>query len=333
LDAVANVQTGYEFGRHGDPYLSNEAAIRDFWSVRVGDEFVSHYPPGAALHVAPLYAVWPSDARVARALIIGEERDLRIPPLAPAAIVSAAVTALAVGLVAVASNRLVSSWHAVGAGIALGVGTGAWAVASDQLWQHGPAMMWVAAGMVLSVNRPLGGGFAFGIAAITRPHAALVGLGVAGARRFEDRKLWPAVGIAGLTAKGVAAVVAYNAWVFGGASISGGYSEGFVARLLALDNLRWFAGNVVGSLIDPARGLIVYSPFLLFLIPGLPYAWRDSPWWARGAAVGGLLYLVVQLKANRFSGGEFFFSYRYPLEAPTAAAPLLALAYAGWVAR
>jgi hypothetical protein len=48
--------------------------------------------------------------------------------------------------------------------------------------------------------------------------------------------------------------------------------------------------------------------------------------------VGGLLYLLVQLKANRFSGGEFFFSYRYPLEALTAAAPLLALAYAGWVA-
>jgi len=194
-------------------------------------------------------------------------------------------------------------------------------------------MMWIAAGMVLSVRRPLAGGLAFGIAAVTRPHTALVGLAVAAARWIEDRKLWGAVGAAALTVAGLAAVVTYNAWLFDGASISGGYGDSLVTRLMSSSNLGWYAGNLVGALIDPTRGLLVYSPFLVFLIPGLPYAWRESPWWVRGAAVGGALYLLVQLKANVFEEGDTFFSYRYPLEALTAAAPLLVLAYSGWVAR
>jgi len=129
LDAFANVQTGYEFGRHGDPFLSEEAAIGGIWSVPVGDEWVSHYPPGAALHVAPLFAIWSSEAKVITTSLLDEERVLRVPPMAPVAIVAAAVTAVAMGLVAVASNRIVPSLHAVGSGLVLGLGTGVRAVA------------------------------------------------------------------------------------------------------------------------------------------------------------------------------------------------------------
>ncbi len=333
LDAFANVQTGYELGRNGDPFLSEEAAVGHLWSVPVGEEYVSHYPPGAALHVAPLFAIWPADASIENLTVSDVRRDIRIPPLAPAAIVSATIAAIAMGLVSVAANRIASSWLAIGTGLVLGLGTGTWAVASHQLWQHGPAMMWVAAGTVLSAHRPLGAGVAFGIAVVTRPHTALVGLSVSIARWIKDRKPWPAVGTATFTVAGLAVVVTYNAWLLGESSISGGYGDSLVTRLLSLGNLGWYAGNIIGSLVNPVRGLLVFSPFLVLLIPGLPAAWRESPWWVRGAAVGGLIYLLVQLKANRFSGGDAYFSYRYPLEALTAAAPLLTLAYERWTDR
>ncbi|NNC41124.1 MAG: hypothetical protein HKN95_10570, partial [Acidimicrobiia bacterium] len=80
------------------------------------------------------------------------------------------------------------------------------------------------------------------------------------------------------------------------------------------------------------RGFLLWSPFLLVLIPGLRAAWKAAPAWVRGSALGGLVYLLVQYKANRFSGGGGFFTYRYPLEALTAAAPLLYLSYREWVA-
>ena len=51
----------------------------------------------------------------------------------------------------------------------------------------------------------------------------------------------------------------------------------------------------------------------------------------RGSAVGGLLYLLLQLKANRYSGGEGFWGYRYPLETLAASAPLLLLSYREWL--
>ena len=44
------------------------------------------------------------------------------------------------------------------------------------------------------------------------------------------------------------------------------------------------------------------------------------------------MYLLFQYKANRYTGGSGFATYRYPLEALTAAAPVLLLSYTEWVA-
>ena len=43
--------------------------------------------------------------------------------------------------------------------------------------------------------------------------------------------------------------------------------------------------------------------------------------------------LLFQYKANRYTGGSGFATYRYPLEALTAAAPVLVLSYTEWVAK
>ena len=122
----------------------------------------------------------------------------------------------------------------------------------------------------------------------------------------------------------------YNWWVWGTPSISGGYGDGFVGNALSTD-FGAYVVNIFGALTDPFHGLLTYSPFLLILIPGLREAWKNSPDWAKGGSIGGIVYLLVQLKANRFSGGEGFVGYRYPLEALTASAVLLFVSYQRWV--
>ena len=127
-------------------------------------------------------------------------------------------------------------------------------------------------------------------------------------------------------------LVGYNAVVYGEPSVSGGYTEIFVDNATSLDMVSYLR-NLALALLSPTRGLLMWSPFLIILLPGLGAAWRSAPSWVRGGALGGLLYLLVQLKANRYSGGSGFATYRYPLEAVTAAAPLLFLSYTKWVAR
>jgi alpha-1,2-mannosyltransferase len=129
---------------------------------------------------------------------------------------------------------------------------------------------------------------------------------------------------------GLAVLVWFNNAVYGSTSVAGGYGAAFNERAASFDVLDYL-GNIALALVDLDRGLLVFSPFLILLIPGLRAGWRAAPAWVRGSAVGGLLYLLLQLKANRYSGGEGFWGYRYPLETLVAAAPLLLLSYTEWV--
>jgi hypothetical protein len=69
------------------------------------------------------------------------------------------------------------------------------------------------------------------------------------------------------------------------------------------------------------------APFIVPLLFGVRASWRAAPPWVRCAAVCGVVYLLVEFKSNRFSGGAPFWSYRYPLEGLTLLAPPLLLAW------
>jgi hypothetical protein len=142
----------------------------------------------------------------------------------------------------------------------------------------------------------------------------------------------PALKIGAGSLLGLGGLLWYNWWVWGEPSVSGGYGDAGVDQVLSTDFVA-YGQNILSAALDPAHGLLPYSPFLLILIPGLREAWRNSPDWAKGATIGGIAYLLVQLKANRFSGGSGFVGYRYPLEALTAAAVVLFISYQQWVSR
>lgn len=128
------------------------------------------------------------------------------------------------------------------------------------------------------------------------------------------------------TSPGVAAMLAYNAVVFGAPSVSGGYPTDLVGG--AVDRgVGWYVANVASAFVDADFGVFTWSPVVLMASIGAAIAWQGTPGWARVAAVGGLAYLVLQLALNGARGGYGFQYYRYPLETLMACAPVL---YAGW---
>jgi hypothetical protein len=299
---------------------------------------VSQYPPGAALLAAPAYWLAHQPLTLFYVDDADDPNDTPIPfPLdspAPGAIVAALATAVAMGLVAQTVFSIGGSQlQAVATGYVGGLATPMWATASDALWQHGPAAMWVALALYLvSRDKLMLSGLAFGMVVLTRPPLIVIAICVGLYVGWNRRSLSSTARIAFGTLAGLAALLAFNWWVWGTLTVSGGYGADFVNRTFSL-NVVGYAENLFRALFDLNRGLFLYAPFLLLLIPGLRAAWRSGPDWARAAAVGGVLYLLLVYKANRFSGGDGFIGYRYPLEALTAAAVLLFASYRGWVSR
>lgn len=343
IDPASNVFTAWELGEHGDVLLEQHEALAtdDYfgtigWIVPAGESAASLYPPGTAFLAAPLYAVWSGEAMTQ--VVTGANNveaaavEIPIPPLAPAAIVASTVTAIAVGLLALTFRQLVGGRTALIAAYVAGLGTGLWSIAADALWQHGPSIMWIAGGLMLSANYQAASGFAFGAAILTRPHTALIAAGNGLAQAWECRSWRPAIRVGLGSATGLGLLIWFNNAVFGSPSVAGGYGDRFAERMASLDLLD-YAGNILLVFVHPLRGLLVFSPFLILLIPGLRAAWQAAPGWVRGSAIGGLLYLLLQLKAEGYSGGSSFWGYRYPLETLAAAAPLLLLAYTEWVER
>ena len=345
IDPFTSAVTGWHIGMTGSVLLPDyeEAAEPEqfgniAWIVESPRGPVSQYPPGAAALSAPLYRIW--NQPLSPAVIGGfnnpdaEPIPLGFPSLTPATLAAALASAAAMGFLA-ATIPLVggSRYQAVITGYVGGLATTMWAVASDALWQHGPASMWIALAILLVARSHLEwAGLAFGAAILTRPHLALIAAALGVFLVVSRRSLVPALKIGAGSLLGLAGLLWYNFWIWGSPSITGGYGDGFVGNVLSTD-FGAYVVNIFGALTDPFHGLLPYSPFLLILIPGLREAWRNSPDWAKGAGIGGIVYLLVQLKANRFSGGEGFVGYRYPLEALTAAAVVLFISYQQWVSR
>ncbi len=345
IDAFTNAVTGWHIGMTGSVVLVDyEEATRPeqfgniAWIVESPRGPVSQYPPGAALLSAPLYRIW--NQPLSPAVIRGfnnpdaEPIPLGFPSLTPATLAAALASAAAMGFIAAAIPYAGGSrYQAVIVGYIGGLATSMWAVASDALWQHGPAAMWIALGIFLVArSRLTWAGLAFGAAVLTRPHLAFIAAAVGLFLVVSRRSIVPGLKIGAGSLLGLGALLWYNWWLWGTLSVSGGYGEGAINQVLSQDLVSYLR-NITGAAIDPVRGLLPYSPFLLLLIPGLRLAWKNSPDWAKGASIGGVVYLLIQLKANRFSGGSGFVGYRYPLEALTASAVILFGSYKHWVAQ
>lgn len=339
IDPAANVLTAWELGTQGDVVLDRWEGVTGPDHFNVANQLVdtdrgpvSKYPPGAALLAAPAYSV----VRSLDVVTIGypanvdgtsvERTDtIPLPEVWPGSVVAAVATAGAMALLTVLMVPWTGPAWAVTVGLVTGLGTSLWSVAADALWQHGPAALWLTAGLVLfRQERWLAGSAAFGLAVLTRPQTAVI-VAVVGIWMALDRKsVWVLIKAGVPAGLGALAYVLYNRWLFQDVIVyqAGGYwVDAAVSRT-------WWSSieAYLRAFVDPGRGVLVWSPIVAVALLGVHLGWRAAPALVRAAAVAGLLYLIVQVRGNGYSGGEGFQWYRYQLEALVTSAPLLGIA-------
>lgn len=340
-DALSNVVAAWHLGNTGSVVAPGyehltvppqHGAIVSFIMSPHGP--VSKYPPGAAMLSAPLYALEPSELN---AITIGNparpdagDSPFLLPAIWPATLSSVLATAAAMGLLGLTFRQIGAAREAWVGAIIAGLGTSAWSVASAQLFQHGPAMLWIALGVYLcSQQRYWSAGLAFGATVLTRPITAVIPATMGTMLGAYERNLTPIVRIGFASLLGVAALLVYSLLIYEQLSITAGYGNGVSQKLVDFDLIAYLI-NILGSLFFPSQGFLLLSPFLLLLIPGLAPAWSKSQPWVRASAMSGLIYLLLHLKLNRFDPANTTL-YRYPLEALTASASLWFLAYDSWL--
>lgn len=330
-DPIANALTSWRIVTAGtvtvDGYETPWLSLEEYgeglfrWYVEHDGSAYTLYPPGTAIIGTPFYAT---------GVLISSGLSTEFSPW-PAAVAASVVAALTACLFFILLLRLVPSGTALSAALVFSFATPVWAVSADALWPHAPAQMWLLLAMLaMASSRYLSAGFLFGASIITRPLAVIGAIVTSVMEATQRRTIRPAMLTAMGTVAGAAALVVYNWVIFGRPSISGGYGSYPIDTLHELGVAGYFA-NLGGALISPSRGILVISPFIVLLLPGLGTAWKAAPGWVRSSAVGGLAYLLGLMAFSRYTGGAAYFGYRLPLQALTLMAPLLVLSWDTWV--
>lgn len=223
-------------------------------------------------------------------------------------------------------------WPASLIALAYGLGTSIWSGASQTLWQQSPNILFLALGawaMVRSQQKRdvsiAWSGAALGMAFLCRPTSAFAIIAVAGYLALTRRKELLKFILGGIP---FAAVwVTYNLYYFDKMFFLGQAENS--SKLLALAGTGssdlWqtpFWEGAMGVLFSPARGIFIYSPFLLFTIPFAYFLFKDSryriltPFFIAATAM-----IMMIFKWYTWWGG-WYFGYRLAIDAM----PLLALA-------
>jgi hypothetical protein len=239
-----------------------------FWMLHRPDgHIISLYPVVVPVLVAPLYVP------AVGYLYLRGWSDQRLDHIAKVMekVAASFVAALSTSLLYLLLRRRTKASIALLLTIAYAFGTTTWVVSSQALWQHGMAELLVIGALLFltatcTVPRTLATGLLLGFIACNRPPdlflAAVLGcygLFWAGRRR--------ALLLVAAAAMPMVLLLLYN---FGAAgNLLGGY--GVIGKAQFFDHDLF--GGVAGLLVSPTRGLLIFSPFLLFLA----LAWRYLP--------------------------------------------------------
>lgn len=269
--------------------------------------------------VTPLYIVpaWllahydiPYDDVRARVLIVVMER-----------LSAAILTALSALFVFLTLDRLVSRNWAIAVTLVYGLGTSAWSISSQALWPHALAALtlsvlsWVflaPGGRPLSAALAALAGLAAALAVANRPPMIVFAALAAFSIWRNNRARLVAFAVA--PALGGAALLTYNLSVFN--AVAGGYQQ-----------LNQFSSTVLegvaGLLVSPNRGLLIYTPVMIFAFWGAVRVWRErAPEWMRLLVVGLGLHVLIYGAFTEWWAG-YTFGPRYLCDVLPALALLL----------
>ncbi len=244
--------------------------------------------------------------------------------LLPGALTAAALMTVALLFLFLAVRERIGRRAALWAALAFGFTTPAWTVAANGIWPHTvtlvgiTGMAWAAATRRWWLVGLFGGVTLWG-----RLHAAVIVAIVGLFLGWWRRRPGITVQVGALSALFLVLVGVWSRWMYGAWDPTASYDTTVFSDYA--DAHRLSVVNQAGMWIAPDRGILVWTPALLLLLPALCRSWRRLPDWSWALLAGGLAYTVLQAVLNRFSGGDTFYGYRLGLEFLACAAPALAL--------
>jgi hypothetical protein len=269
-----------------------------YYVRRDGEHVYSVSTIGTALVVTPLYVLpawWLAangvgydDVR-ARVVIVVMER-----------IAAALLTALSASVLFVVLCRLTTHRWALALTLIYALGTSSWSISSQALWPHALSELClvVLTAILLSPAPSRTGlimaGLVVAAMVANRPQMAVFAL-PALLFLWQHRRRQMLWFVAIPLVAGVL-LLAYNVAVF--SNPIGGYGS-----------LRHFDGSLseglFGLTVSPNRGLLIYTPIMLFALWGAVQVWRVStaPPWLRWLTVGVVLHVLVHAKFDEWWAG------------------------------
>jgi hypothetical protein len=258
--------------------LSEYGAVVDgFPCYRVKGRRISRYPVGTSLVAAPLLLLLETGGR-----IIGHDPTAHLKEHPPRdlektlASLIAALGCLTLALLALQlTNRLLP---ALLVGALFAFGTGMWSTVSRGLWQHGPLILLVGIALnllVLGQRRDdwrwsAAAGVPLGAAFAVRPTVAVALAFVALHLVRTNRRA--AIGFVAGAAAMILPTLALNEHLYGSLLNPFYFDNGdsFIGSGLRST----FLTGLAGTMVSPARGLLIYSPFVLLALAGPMVAGR-----------------------------------------------------------
>jgi hypothetical protein len=315
----------WHLARTGNPWIEglgipllDHNPLRHEWVLETHGHTVIGRSPGVIAGSLPAY------------FVLGSSSFSTVP----GGLSAAGLTACAVTLLYLAFRTRLTQRDALLSAAVFGLATPVWSVAANGMWPHTITVLGIS-GMAWAsaTGRWWWAGVFGGVTLWGRLHAALIVavLGVLVAARRRSPVVVLRIGAA--SAAFLVLISLWTRWMYGTWDPTASYDTSAFTGYAAENRLS--VTNQLGFWVSPDRGILVWTPVILLLLPALVRSWRDLPDWSRSLVWGGLAYTVLQGVLNRFSGGDVFYGYRLGLEMLACSAPALAFSVprAGPVAR
>ena len=271
IDGIPAPQMAISLLREGNLDVDEYAHAYRKGDRRVGlmqanGHWIPRWPPGTALFCIPFFAL---------PVALGvEDPSLGVDMLAK--LTASTLTAASAVFVFLCLRRFASRRGATWMTIAYALGTAAFHISAQDTWGHGPAQLCLAAVLYLVVGetrRPawhLVCGLLIGLMIVARPPSAALALPLLlWIAHRNGLRIWVWYALGGLLP--ALFLAGYNIHYFGTPGF-GGYEK--------IIGGGWDLGGLprafVGLLVSPNRGMLIFSPFLLFCVYGAGVGLRQQ---------------------------------------------------------
>lgn len=288
--------------------FSNYLIMNNPWTVvQVGGHCYSYYPVVLPILLTPLYILPYMFLRMIHCPIDMFNPGFQLIVLIMEKFCSASIAAGAGAFLYLALKEIVTKRIAVITSAIFAVATSTWATSSQNLWQHGLIELFLAI-LIFMVFRSKGHisirnaiimGIISGLFVFNRPSDSLLLLPII----FYI--IWSKDNIIYYCVSGILAALpflAYNLYHFG--KFFGPYS--YLAEDISLNNM----SNILGLLVSPSRGILIYSPIVILAIFGFLVAIKSKDKSLRFFFITAGIAVVLELLVYGsfecwYSGGSY----------------------------